>query len=158
MSTSVRSNQTPNKSLDRSGGSVFSIETGPAMRSEITPAGQLNRWGSNLSVMKFEILAGLPTSGDWPEQFSATGMGVHREGLVVKFYPDNQSAWVGNFQRGMTDLSDVTEHPNGANAIVIASGQGYVVDIANRQLIECFGGIIDSMFRVPNQNVIIFGD
>jgi hypothetical protein len=50
--------------------------------------------------MEFEILAGLPTSGDWPEQFSATGMGAHREGLVVKFYPYSQSAWVGNFQRG----------------------------------------------------------
>jgi len=126
--------------------------------NEIAPPGQLNRWASNLSVMKFEILAGLPTSGDWPEQFSATGMGAHREGLVVKFYPDNQSTWVGNFQRGMTNVSDATEHPNGTNAIVVASGQGYVVDIDTRQLIECFGGIIDSMFRVPNQNVIIFGD
>jgi hypothetical protein len=108
--------------------------------------------------MKFEILSGLPTSGDWPEQFSATGMGTHREGTVVKFYPDTQPAWVGNFQRGMTGLSAAIEHPNGTHAIVVANGQGYVVDVANRQMIECFGGIIDSMFRVPNQNVIIFGD
>jgi hypothetical protein len=108
--------------------------------------------------MKFEILAGLPTSGDWPEQFSATGMGGHQEGLVVKFYPASRAAWVGNFQRGMTDFSEAIEHPNGTNAIVVASGQGYVVDIARRQLIECFGGMIDSMFRVPNQDVIIFGD
>lgn len=76
----------------------------------------------------------------------------------MKFYPDGQPAWVGNFQRGMTGFSDVIEHPSGTHAIVVAKGQGYVVDLANRQMIECFGGIIDSMFRVPAENVIIFGD
>jgi len=106
----------------------------------------------------FEILPGLPTSGEWPEQFSATGMGTHQEAFVVKFHPDNLPSWVGNFQRGMTNLSEVFDHPNGTNVIVVADGQGYIVDVSNRQLIESFGGIIDSIIRVPNANIIIFGD
>jgi hypothetical protein len=106
----------------------------------------------------FEILPGLPSSGECPEQFSATGMGAHREGFVVKFFPDDHAAWVGNFQRGMTNLSDLVDHPNGTDVIVLASGQGYVVDVGNRQVTECFGGIVNSMFRVTARNIVIFGD
>ena len=109
-------------------------------------------------MARFEILPGLPTSGELPEQFSATGMGRHQEGCVVKFCPDNRPAWIGNFQRGITSLAAVFAHPNETNLIVVAGGQGYVVDISNRQLIECFGGMLDSIIRVPNSNIIIFGD
>ena len=52
--------------------------------------------------MVFEILTGLPGTGPWPEQFSATGLGTHSEGFVVRFVPDHGEAWIGNFLPGLT--------------------------------------------------------
>lgn len=54
------------------------------------------------------ILPGLPGVGSLPLQFSATGQGMHREGLVVEFGDDEEGGrWVGNFQPGCTRLSAV---------------------------------------------------
>lgn len=36
----------------------------------------------------FRTLVGLPATGPWPEQFSATGRGTHREGFVVELNPE----------------------------------------------------------------------
>jgi hypothetical protein len=36
-------------------------------------------------VATFDVLAGLPPYCDWPEAFTATGQGRHREGYVVRF-------------------------------------------------------------------------
>jgi len=72
----------------------------------------------------FEELAGLPGSGPWPEQFSATGRGTHREGFVVKFVPARGASWIGNFQPGLTSLHGVYRHPNRHHLLVVSGGQG----------------------------------
>src|SRR5437879_2745089 len=69
----------------------------------------------------FRVLPGLPTSGPWPEQFSSTGQGMHREGFVVEFSPEGKPPWVGNFQPGMTGYSAVLQHLDGTSLIVIAA-------------------------------------
>jgi hypothetical protein len=86
----------------------------------------------------FRTLVGLPAIGPWPEQFSATGRGTHRGGFVVEFNPKTSSSWVGNFQRGLTN-SDAVLLPNGHSAIVIAGGQGYLIDPKDRRLVGLFG-------------------
>jgi hypothetical protein len=48
----------------------------------------------------FEDLPGLLRYGPTANQFSATGRGTHREGCVVRFFPEGAKPWVGNFQRG----------------------------------------------------------
>ncbi len=93
----------------------------------------------------FEELAGLPGSGPWPEQFSATGRGTHREGFVVKFVPDRGASWIGNFQPGLTSLHGVYRHPNRHHLLVVSGGQGYVVDPETRALIQTVGGAIQSV-------------
>ena len=83
----------------------------------------------------FRTLVGLPATGPWPEQFSATGRGTHREGFVVEFNPGTSSSWVGNFQRGLTNCDAVLLHPNAHSAIVIARGQCYLIDPKDRRLV-----------------------
>lgn len=112
----------------------------------------------SVTVEKFKILAGLPVYGELPEQFSATGMGTHREGLAVQFFPsENRASWVGNFQRGLTSLNEAFEHPDGSSVIVIAGGECYIVDVENRNLKDNFGGMFETVFYIPEKNIVIFG-
>jgi hypothetical protein len=78
-------------------------------------------------------------------QFSATGLGSHREGFVVKFVPDHSAAWVGNFQPGLSGFHGVYGHPNGHHVLVVSGGQGYVVDPETKALIETIGAAITSV-------------
>lgn len=104
----------------------------------------------------FEKLPGLPATGPWPEQFSATGMGKHREGVVVRFSPAVGPAWVGNFQRGLTRFDVVVPHPDGRQVVVIAGGQGYVVDPESRGVTDQFGGAISQVHGVSEPPLMIF--
>jgi hypothetical protein len=106
----------------------------------------------------FKILPGLPASGELPVQFSETGMGTHREGFVVEFTPPSGLAWIGNFQGGVSGVSDVLEHPDGSSLIIIARGQAYIVSPENRTLLGTFGGTIESAIPVTAQGFIIFGN
>jgi hypothetical protein len=83
------------------------------------------------------MLPGLPGTGPRPEQFSATGGGTHREGLVVRFEPETGSPWVGNF--------------------VIAGGQGYIVHPENRQSTHLFGGAVMQTYRVVQPDLLVVG-
>jgi len=106
---------------------------------------------------RFRVLNGLPATGPYPEQFSAEGRGMHREGFVVEFFPEKKPNWVGNFQPGMTEYSAVLPHFDGAALIVIAGGQAYVIDPEERRLLAFFGGAIDVALVVPPGNLLVIG-
>jgi hypothetical protein len=107
-------------------------------------------------MARFEVLSGLPPYGPLAESFSATGHGRHREGFVVRFVSKSGDQWVGNFQPGLGGCSIVLEHPDGTNLIVIAGGQGYVVDPECRQCLAMFGADIQSTFHSPEIAAFIF--
>lgn len=73
-------------------------------------------------------LPGLPGDGEFPRQFSATGQGMHREGYVVEFTPSGDPSWVGNFQPGGGILTGIFEFLESQSVLVVARGQGYLVD------------------------------
>ncbi len=107
---------------------------------------------------KFRILEGLPATGDLPIQFSATGMGMHSEGLVIAFSSESSGeSWVGNFQRGLSNFDDAVRHPNGVDVIVVAGGEAYVVNPATHSLQENFGGAFETISEVPDAKYLIFG-
>jgi len=83
-------------------------------------------------MIAYDVLPGLPPYGDWPEAFTSTGHGRQHEGFVVRFNPDGESSWVGNFQRGLSSFDLVCEHLNGRELIVVAGGEAYVVDPYDR--------------------------
>jgi hypothetical protein len=104
------------------------------------------------------IVPGLPGEGPWPEQFTHDDMPTHSEGLAVRFDQDDGSHWIGNFQPGISEVSTVRVHPNGSDALVIARGQGYVVAVTERRLLDTFGGYITAILEVPGENVVVFAD
>lgn len=96
------------------------------------------------------ILPGLPGVGSFPRQFSATGKGMYREGLVVEFCTGESCCWVGNFQPGVTKFSTVFASKGGLEASVLAGGQGYRVNMVTGELLDKFGGDIESAMEVPS--------
>ena len=107
--------------------------------------------------LNWEILDGLPVYGPPAEAFSATGLGKHREGLVVRIHASSGS-WVGNFQRGMSSCDRVLEHPDGRHVLVIAGGTAYVVDPEHRQLVGHFGAQIVYVFPLPGEAILLLGN
>lgn len=108
-------------------------------------------------MSRWRVLAGLPAYGDMPEQFSATGQGMHREGFVVEFTPPDAPSWVGNFQRGMTSLDVVIASRGDGTVTVIAGGQAYVVDPGSRSCVRTFGGQIEHVFDLADRTVFSNG-
>ena len=106
--------------------------------------------------VRYEILSGLPTTGPMPEQFSATGMGKHREGFVVRFHRSTEDSWVGNFQGGLGECEGVCSEPGSGHLIVISAGQAYVVDPEARALVRTFGGGICHVISVPDLDLLVF--
>jgi hypothetical protein len=105
--------------------------------------------------MVFEILTGLPGTGPWPEQFSATGLGTHSEGFVVRFIPDHGAAWIGNFQPGLTPWQGAYAHPNGRHVLVVSGGQGYVIDPETRRLESLADAAIAWISWIPSRQVLL---
>lgn len=106
---------------------------------------------------RHRILVGLPPCGPMPEQFSATGQGMHREGLVVEFTPPEAPPWLGNFQRGTTSLDVVIASRQNTTVIVIAGGQAYVVDPVSRSCVRVFGGELEHAFEFADRTVFSNG-
>ena len=110
------------------------------------------------SDWKFKILEGLPATGDLPIQFSATGMGMHSEGLVSKFWSESSNeSWIGNFQRGLNLFDHAVQHPNLVDIIIVAGGDVYIVNPERRTLQDNFGGDFETITAVPDQSLYIFG-
>jgi len=107
--------------------------------------------------LNWEILDGLPAYGPPADGFSATGLGKHREGLVVRLHASG-GAWVGNFQRGLTGYDHVFEHPDGRHVLVVAGGTAYVVDPEQRKLIGHFGGQIEHIFPLSGEAILLIGN
>src|SRR5262245_20208681 len=111
---------------------------------------------------RYQVLPGLPADGPAVVPFGAGGWtgawSGHSEGFVVRFLPDTGEAWVANFQPGSGGCDGVLQHPNGVYAVVLARGQGYVVDPASRQLVHLFSGSIQSVIELPELEAVAFCD
>lgn len=87
-------------------------------------------------------------------QFSVDGRGTHREGFVVEF-KCAAGDWVGNFQRGGIGFDAAVRHPDGESVIVVAGGQGYVVDASRRMVTMMVGANITRVIvNTPEQVVL----
>ncbi len=102
-----------------------------------------------------EVLPGLPAYGPLATSFSPSGKELYSEGLVIRFTTNDGASWVGNFQRGGMDYDYINHHPNGKNALIIASGQGYIVDPVDRRLVGLLGGGIVDLFTHPSRHAVV---
>lgn len=108
-------------------------------------------------IPPYRVLSGLPPYGPRAVPFSATGQGLHREGLVVEFRASDGSAWVGNFQRGLTKFDVVQAFPGSSSIVVIAGGQAYVVNPDSRRCLRTFGGGIEHLFALRERLIVSNG-
>ena len=107
---------------------------------------------------RFEILPALPIYGPHAVAFTETGKGTHREGLVVRVWNSHGTDWVGNFQPGLGGLSAVFPHPNGRELIVVARGQGYVVDPDDQTKRDYLDSDIDAALELEELGILVLGN
>jgi hypothetical protein len=79
----------------------------------------------------FKLLPGLPPYGPAARAFPSEWGRLGREGIVVAFESEAGS-WVGNFRPGVGGLNVLYPHPNNRDAVVIASGDLWVVSPDHR--------------------------
>jgi hypothetical protein len=77
------------------------------------------------------IISGLPPYGPMAIAFPHDWGCLGREGIVVEFQTE-AGAWVGNFQPGLGGLDCAGIHPDGRHAVVISTGDLWVVDPNDR--------------------------
>ncbi|MGB1125110.1 MAG: hypothetical protein ACPG4Q_07880 [Phycisphaeraceae bacterium] len=109
-------------------------------------------------LLHFEVQLGLPPYGPEALPFSATGLGTHSEGYVVKVVQSTGTEWTGNFQRGLSGFDAVMEHPNKQQIVVIAGGQAYVVDVDQPDQWYHFGGGIEYAHPLDERDAILIGN
>ncbi len=111
-------------------------------------------------MTRFEILSGLPPYGPMALPFPPDGRQAFTEGLVVRFWPENKKAWIGNFQRSSVMGYDaVLAHPDGRQIMVVAGGAGYVVDSETRcETQRDLSSDIVSARCLPELGIILFED
>jgi hypothetical protein len=83
-----------------------------------------------------------------------SGKPFYSEGFVVRFFKSNGDNWVANFEPGWTKCNTVFDFPNSDNIIVIAGGQGYVMQPDNEKPIDTFGVTIDFVLRIDDDKII----
>jgi hypothetical protein len=108
-------------------------------------------------MIPFKILPGLPPYGPCALPFPENGRGSFSEGLVVQFFPSSENSWIGNFQRGFRAPDTVLEHPDGRHIIVIAGGEGYIINPETGKQIAQLSHIMYA-FAVSELGAIVLGD
>jgi hypothetical protein len=106
----------------------------------------------------FEILPGLPPYGSLALPFPESGRGLFSEGLVVKFSPLHQEAWIGNFQRGLSGPDMLVEHPDQQHIMVIATGVGYIINPETAELTHQIPTLIKQVISAPDLGAVVLGD
>ena len=105
-------------------------------------------------ISSFKPLPGLPPYGPPATAFPPEWGCLGREGVMVEF--DSRGAlWVANFQPGLEGLTVVYPHPNGHDAVVIASGDLWVVNPEERSAQRLLPAI-DMALEVQDPNGWVF--
>lgn len=106
-------------------------------------------------MFEIELLEKIPIAGEYDE----INFGRKNELLWVLFSNyDNNEQWVGKFDFGRKDLCKV-EITSENNAVILAKGKLYVVDLNNRKIIFEFEyDDYEEMLIESNDNLIVLTD
>ncbi len=99
---------------------------------------------------KFEILSGLPAYGEMYITIPENAYTQFSEGLAVKFIRKDNSEWVGNFEKGKSNLKFVYELNDG-DIMVIAFGICYLINPENVKPTIEFGFDYKEVFKFKNR-------
>ena len=104
---------------------------------------------------KFEILESLPCYGNMYISIPENGYTKFSEGLPVKFYKEDGTDWVANFELGFSNLKFASKFKNSNNIIIIASGICYVINPESTKPIITFGYDFNKVFQYKNSFILI---
>lgn len=104
--------------------------------------------------IKYEILNSLPAYGPMYVPVTQKGELFYQEGFVVRFYKNDGTNWVANFQPGWTKLNKVFDFPERNIIVVFAGGLGYVMNPNFEKPILTFGLVITDVFQAKNKSLI----
>ena len=104
---------------------------------------------------RFEVLDGLPAYGDMAVPIVSDDEVFVSEGYVVKFYKDDGSTWIANFPQGLSSLSFVKEIPNNNSVLVVAGGDGYLMNPNHTKPIQEFNYFADEMVERDDGKLIL---
>lgn len=106
------------------------------------------------SECSVRLLPGLPPYGPMATAFPAEWGQLGREGTVVEFNSGTE-VWVANVRPGLDGLKFAELHPKGGAAIVIASGDLWMIDLRTRAAVQMLPAI-EAMWRVQNPEGWVF--
>ena len=104
--------------------------------------------------MKVEQLGGLPGDPPYPIQIALPGASTFREGYVLSVHPSHGEAWIGNFQKGICYYSSFHALDD-EHLVVVAGGQGYVVNVNSKACVHSFGGDVMLLLPVPQTSTVL---
>lgn len=107
---------------------------------------------------KFEILPGLPATGPMYIALSADNEQFYSEGFVVRFLKSDGTIWIANFKPGWSDFSFAKEYPNANRIVIVAKGQGYIINPEIQSPIETFGLGIRQIIETKHNQLICASD
>lgn len=111
-----------------------------------------------MNKKKYQILNSLPPYGPMYISISENGQDFYSEGFVVRFYKDDGTDWVANFQEGWTDLKEIVNLKKTQNLLVIAKGICYLMNPNEIKPIEVFGGNYKIIFETNNDGFVLSDD
>ena len=106
-------------------------------------------------IAEFEILDGLPTTGPMYIPISRNNNQYCSQGYTVKFFKDDESEWVANFEPGFTDFNGVFSFDDNCDILVIAGGTCYYMNPNEYKPISIFGGQYERLFKSSDGRLII---
>lgn len=106
----------------------------------------------------WEILPGLPGQGPLPLRFAPEVELGSSEGLVLRVVQSSGGDWVANFRPGTTGFSTVHQWPEGSRLLVVAGGQGYLVDVGQRCVIQNVGRFVEAALGVDTPAIVLLSE
>lgn len=110
------------------------------------------------SSARYEVLPGLPGEGPMYISVSDNNEQFYSEGFVVLFFKPDGTSWIANFKPGWSDFNFVKDYPDSNRIIVIASGQGYIMEPESFVPIKTFGLGIKQAIETQTNRVICADD
>lgn len=108
-----------------------------------------------MAEKSYEILNRLPPYG--PMWFPIGNPKLATEGFVVRFYRDDGSSWVGNFDLGHGSLNSVQKLSYDNLLLVIAQGAGYFINPNYEKEIKNIGYDFDKIIKDESNRIILVG-
>jgi hypothetical protein len=107
-------------------------------------------------IVRWEILKGLPGDGPAPKYFHLGHPTPWAEGFVVRFWNEDGTEWVGNFQGAWWGVSSVFDFPGSSMLTVVAFGACYILPKSDPERYTCHRHGVTSALVDEEGNRLVF--